>query len=439
MKKHKLNIGNFRFKKINMKQLFDNDRFVMVFSVFVAIFCWIVVVITISPTTPLSIRDVPVQISLRSERLQEMGLSLIGEIDERVEVMVEGPRSVVGNIKPEDLNITVSLAKVTEANTYDLELVPFTTPTDYTILSIRPSVVRVRLDQVMSKTLNVDLMTRGLAVAAGYQLGTEQVSPTAVRVTGPASELEKVARCVASVELSQPLSNTYAATIPVKLLDAQGMELDAEELHLTLDMENVNVWIPVLRTKELPLRVNFTNVPRGFPESTLREYMSLSNTSILVAGPIQSMDNYKEIVVDIDLRSLTPSNSSFQFDVTLPSEQFTNVNNISTILVEFNTESWNTATFHNISNIIPVNQPSDFEITLLTGSLPVTFVGDAAVLEEMSPGDIVVELDFSQKELTSGQVSYPVKISAPTKGMVWAAGNDYTVVIQARQIEETSE
>ena len=183
------------------------------------------------------------------------------------------------------------------------------------------------------------------------------------------------------------------------------------------------------------MRLNFTNVPRGFPENQLREYMVLSNTSILVAGPIQSMESYKEIVVDIDLRSLTPSNSSFQFDVTLPSEQFANVNNISTVLVDFNVESWSTVTFHNISNIMPINQPSNFEITLLTGSLPITFVGDAAVLADMSPGDIVVELDFSQKELTSGQVSYPVKISAPTKGLVWAAGNDYAVVIQAREIE----
>jgi len=439
MNKPKINAKQFRLTKLNMKQLFENDRFVMIFSLFMAILCWIVVVIAISPTTPLAISNVPVQISLRNERLKEMGLSVVGEVDEQVDVMVEGPRSVVGNLKPEDLNITVSLSNVTEADTYDLELVPFSTPTDYKILSIRPSTIRVRLDQVISKTLNVDLITRGLAVAAGYQLGTEQVSPTAVRVTGPVSELEKVSRCVASVELAQPLSNTYASTVPVKLLDAQGMELDPEELHLSLDVENVNVWIPVLRTKELPLRVNFTNVPRGFPESELREYMTLSNQSILVAGPIQSMENYNEIVVDIDLRNLTPTNNTFQFDVTLPSEQFTNVNNISTVLVEFNTESWSTVTFHNISGIIPVNQPSDFEITLLTGSLPVTLVGDAAVLESLTPGDIVVELDFSQKELTAGQVSYPVKISVPTKGLVWAVGDDYNVVIQARQIEGASE
>jgi len=172
MNKPKINAKQFRLTKLNMKQLFENDRFVMIFSLFMAILCWIVVVIAISPTTPLAISNVPVQISLRNERLKEMGLSVVGEVDEQVDVMVEGPRSVVGNLKPEDLNITVSLSNVTEADTYDLELVPFSTPTDYKILSIRPSTIRVRLDQVISKTLNVDLITRGLAVAAGYQLGS---------------------------------------------------------------------------------------------------------------------------------------------------------------------------------------------------------------------------------------------------------------------------
>lgn len=418
-------------KKFSFKKLFDNNRFVLFFSVFIAILCWIVVVIAISPNTPRSIGDVPIQLDLRTDRLREMGLSVIGEVDTLVDVMVEGPRAVVGNLEPADLNITVSLSKVTEADTYDLELVPLTNPEDYTITSITPSTIRVRLDQVISKTLEVDLITRGLSVAAGYLQGTEQITPASVRVTGPASELDKAESCVATVELSESLSNTYITTVPLVLLDALGSEVDREELHLSMDVETADVRIPVLRTKELPLRVNINNVPRGFPESQLREYMTLEPETIWVAGPVSSMDSYSEIVVaDIDLRSLTETNSIFSYEVVLPSDQFENMYNISIIQASFETESWSSVVFHNLGDITPLNQPAGYEITLLTSFLPsVTFVGDAETIAELNADDIKVELDFSHKELTSGQISYPVRISAPSKGLVWATG-EYSVIIQ---------
>jgi hypothetical protein len=45
--------------------------------------------------------------------------------------------------------------------------------------------------------------------------------------------------------------------------------------------------------------------------------------------------------------------------------------------------------------------------------------GERDTLEGMTADDVVAQVDLSEKELTPGQYKYPVKISVPTKGLVW--------------------
>ena len=57
------------------------------------------------------------------------------------------------------------------------------------------------------------------------------------------------------------------------------------------------------------------------------------------------------------------------------------------------------------------------------------------VLEELTPGDFVAEIDLSSREILPGQFSTGVNIYAPNKSMVWVSG-DYSVIIHVVEKEQ---
>lgn len=109
-------------RKFSLKKLFENNRFVLIFSVLVAILCWITVGMTEASYISQSIGGVPVKLELKDDELRAIGLSAVGTVDTLVDVMVEGNRTVVGSLTSEDFNITVSLSGITEPDTYSLTL-----------------------------------------------------------------------------------------------------------------------------------------------------------------------------------------------------------------------------------------------------------------------------------------------------------------------------
>jgi len=105
---------------------------------------------------------------------------------------------------------------------------------------------------------------------------------------------------------------------------------------------------------------------------------------------------------------------------------------VTGVSVRFNTDNWESAAF-SVSNIQLINVPPNYDVEQLSQTLSnITFYGDADVLASMSSDDIVAEADLSEKELSEGQINYPVKISVPSKGLVWAIG-DHSILIQVTE------
>ena len=50
----------------------------------------------------------------------------------------------------------------------------------------------------------------------------------------------------------------------------------------------------------------------------------------------------------------------------------------------------------------------------------VKIVGPSEVVSELTAGDIVAEVDVSDREVVTGQIKVPVQVYVPNKGTVWA-------------------
>lgn len=428
-------------KKGAISRWFDNKQFVQIFAVVMAVCLWVVVAMTNNDTISKTIRNVPVDLDFQTANLQNLQLKVIGDPQFFVDVEVRGPRTEVGQLTADspELATTLRVGQITEKGAYTLSVIPAYEDVGklpYEIVSYSPETIQVKMDRIGSKTFKVDPVVNGVSTAPPYVFDQQYATPQRVLVTGPEEELEKISGARAVLELTQTLERTYADDVPVELVDVQGDAINLADKHLSLDVEEVQLVVSVLKETELPLEIGFLNVPRSFPLDSLREYMTMSNTSVRIAGPADVVDRLTEIVLGyVDITNLRLDDNTYHYPIELKeiSDQIKlRMDDVTSVTVEFDDANWDSAYF-NVESIVPVNVPEGFEVTPASTTLQnVEFVGDASVLANMTSGDIVAELDLSEREITVGQTTYPVKISVPGRGLVWATG-DHSVVIQVEE------
>ena len=414
-----------KIQKFNLDSLWQNNTFFKVISVVIACIIWVVVAMNMKTDIPREIKEVPVTMDNQTSFITRMGLTIIGDESLFVDVTIEGQRLVVGSIKPEDIAVSVDLSSVNGAGNFSLPLVAENVSgKDFAISSISPSTVNLKFDRMVTKKFNVDVKMEGLVVPEeGYLMEEAVVSPTQVSVTGPDTDIAKIAKCVVSVDHEGSLTKTTAFTSDIVLLDKDGNKIETSGL--TMDVKQAEVTVPILKTVDLPVKVEFLNAPTNLDLEEL-EY-AVSNETVTVAGPVDEIDKYSEIILGyIDFKALDLE-SNFTFDVELP-ENFINVAHTETVTVTFDWTDMVAKEF-TVTNLSLVNVPSDYDARLLTDRVTkVKIIGPAQVLETMTADDLVGQIDLSKRSVETGQFKTAVTISAPSKNLVWAVG-DYTAVV----------
>lgn len=413
--------------KINFKKLFDNNKFIVVLSVLIAVVAFFMVKITMVPVDSRTLTDVPVTIDLTGTAAEKADLSVIGEKEYKVDVKVTGARSIVGGLKTADILVDAATAVVTKAGVYQLELEVVNAASDLTY-EISPKTLTVHFDTIVSKEIEVTAETGSLSVPEGYILEIPFAQPETIMMQGPKTDVEKIAKCVARTNVSGTLQETTVGRGEVTFYDAENNKLEFDE-NLTYSPQAINITIPVYKQKTVPLTFAFTNVPDGFPIDQLKYEMS--HSEITIATPNNAVDSISELSVgNIDFRKVDIG-SVITLDVNLPSS-YRNVDNITQVTVTFPSENMGSKLL-TLSNLNVINTPAEYDIRLVTSRLSnVKIVGNASVVKGITAADVVASVDLMDTTVTTGQFSVPVKISIPNKGLVWASG-EYTVVIRASE------
>lgn len=411
-------------KKITLKDFIQNKRVMIMLSFLAAVIMWFVVANTIASEISREIQQIPIDVVDQASSLSNLGLKL-GETDiTYATVEVYGPRAVVGGLTANDLHVSVSLNGVTGPGISELKLTAekVNVDADFKILNVYPSSVSVKIDRHASEDFPLTANLQEIEVQDGYVMDNYYITPETVTITGSDENIEKIDHCEVKVDVASGLDTTVTTTGDILLYDKEGRELPLDNYYLST--YKADITIPVLKKKTLALKVDFLNVPTGFDLTKLA--YSFSTTEIDVAGPKDAIDSKNEIHLGyIDLRTVLPG-STYTFDITLPNG-FLNIKNINTSTCTFDLEGYETLNL-NVTNIIPINVPANFNVDIQTNVLNVTVIGPAEQLAELTGEDVVAELDFSDRDVTNGQYNIPVRISVPDKDQVWANGT-YSVVV----------
>ena len=265
-----------KWKKLSLGKLFDNKKFVWIFAFVVAIITWFVVAFTVSPEINGKLTQVPVNIDIQSTSIGRLGLDVVDGEDSTVDVWVTGERYVVGSLTADDVIATASLAGVTGAGSYDLKIQVSKRDNSqaFEIISNKPETVRVTFDRLSTQTLSLDVDVSGVVVPDGYMMEQPYANPSEITITGPENDVSRVAKCVVRVEVDETLRESKVVEGQVTLLDKEGNAIENSAITMSEEDETVEVTIPILKMKELPVKLDFLHMPSGFPIDSLTYTLS---------------------------------------------------------------------------------------------------------------------------------------------------------------------
>ncbi len=410
----------------DLSRLFDSRKFNVVFSLIVAVICWAFVVTTVETNYDGIIEDVPVNFSSGMATISSQGLSILGTPEAVIDIAVTGDRALVGALRASDFNVVVRYDSVTGPGTYSVPIVATKADNyaDFSILSITPLTVDIRVDRIETISIPVTVDIRDIVIEDGYIAGTPSATPAEITVQGSASEIERIASAVVKYEGTAPLSERAVSSGEILLYDSEGGEIITTGI--TMDTTEADISIPVLKMGTMQTKFEYVNAPSGFDTDTLK--YTIEPSVISISGAEADIDRAGDLLLGyIDLASFE-MNASYEFEVVLPSG-FTNLDNVTTARISFDTTnlSEKTITVEDFRIKNPV-QNLDIEIASLQIQ-SVTLIGETETLETLLSDAVIGEIDMADINVAQGLQEVPVQIQIPSMDNVFAVG-EHTVVIE---------
>lgn len=411
---------NQKRKGFSIGKLFNNDRFVLIFSVFAAIILWFIMATLNTEERPRVIYDVPIQVELSAEA-KAAGYQVFEQSDETAKVSVTGNSLVVNQLSKHDLKVEVhNFPNFTPGSmTLNLVAVKQNQQSDYEIASVDPGSVIVNIDRYKEVTLDIENAIK-YTVDDQHFVNSPMLSLHTVTLSGPETELAKVAKISAEYTVRDPLTETMKFTTGLVLYDAQGNVIPNNRGLIEFSADEVEVTIPVLSKASIPLEVTYSNQPAQLDLSAI---MRMDHQRIEVGAAQQELDNLHSInLMPIDFANISPTRNNVVLKVELP-ENFTNLSNVDTVNVSFDLDNFDTKTLY-VEQFITRNRSSSQMVDITTKSLPVTIVAPKTLLDSITSEDLYGEVNLAGQEHFTGSTELPVKIFVKNPDYTaWAYGN----------------
>ncbi|MGN1444338.1 MAG: YbbR-like domain-containing protein [Acutalibacteraceae bacterium] len=402
--------------KKTFDKLFYNNKFVLAFSVFLAVVFWAAVKINYSDNTTRMISDV--KITLDTSFAKENDFVAFVDSDKlTVDVEVSGKSYAINSKSFSKDNITVEASSgyIDSAGYKVINLSAKSSESDVTVVGIYPSTITVFYDRKTTQTFNVEAKLNNkldTLVEDGYSVGQPVASLSTVDVSGPATVVEKIKKVYFEATLDEnnlPLEATREVTAQVSfdLENERGSQFLVCD-SLSQEANTATITIPVSKVKTVPTTVKFINEPKAFEENPPRVSIYPSEIEISY-NPLDDTDYESFNVGTIDFKELTSGLNTFEFKpddksvVNIVDPSITKF----TVRVNLYSQSQTTVDATGAKTVF-LNQADgyNYSVNLDTGELDsVKIIGPKAQIDKITPDMLQIEINVSSidPEKTSSQ------------------------------------
>ena len=304
-------------KPLVLRWLTDNFALKLT-SVLIAAVLWFLVTNINDPVISRSFYNVPVSIR-NAAILAEAGqvYEVLDGTDQIATVNITAQRSVVESFTRDNIVAIADMNDLTSRNTVPIRLSVNKNTND--VVSVEGSIEDVRLNVEDRKTRTVSLSVKTTGdLAEGYIVGDVTPAQNLVRISGPVSRVDMVARAEAEVDVTG-FTSAIGTEADIRLYDADDNVL--RDTVVSQNIASVRVQISILQTKFVSIRARQTGVPaEGFHATG---DIRIEPAEIMIAGEGANVENVTErvlsgeeldisgrtedLVAEVDIKKLLPA------------------------------------------------------------------------------------------------------------------------------------
>ena len=406
-------------KKFFLNKILQNSKFLFFISLLISLSMWIYMSIGNGNDTVVTISNIPVQIELSDDAIKN-GLQIFNTGDITASVSVSGNRAIIGSLTQNDIIVTAATNAIDSSGNYTLSLSaskanPYE---DFQIVSnVTPSNVNVLIDYYRESTFDIQDNVV-YKVSEGYFASTA-ISSKSIMITGPQTEVSKIAKVIASATLGNTLTSSTETKAEILLYDSENNLIEDTEM-LNMDFTTVDVSISVLPEKSLPIKPVFINKPEGLDISD--DMINIEPSSIMLAGTQEVLENLNSVTLEsIDFSTLRNERQTFTLAIDIPPD-CKNISNASTARVTLDLSSMSSKTLtverFNVQGLTP-----NHTAQITQKSIDVTIYGPKEELDKLTKDNITAIIDTSSSSGTVGSVQMPVTFAMPDASRCWANGS----------------
>ncbi len=425
-------------KKLSLRQLFSNTKFLVVFSIVVAFIFWIVVALEYAPVVENEIKDIPVKIDMNNSVPDKLGLQIFGQSDYTINVTVRGNRYIVGGdlLTADDFEATAQTAYVDSAGKHSLvvKVTAKDANADYEIVSKSADYIEVFFDKYAEK--EVEVTPRIISelddyTADDYMFDKADIiyDTKTVKVSGAQTEVNSITAAYADIPIEKKL--TQSETIDASVVLSNGSDLDSKYVKINGESNlKIPVTLPVYKMQTSAVSVSFKNTPSDYINSPLVYSISPSRVRVAVLQNGSDTTNSLEIG-SIDFTQITPSNGSFTFLASnVKTAKF--LDGTSSFSVEVNTDGLSTKTLEPGINSIMITGGSGVSAgnVELDSIGQITVVGTQTALKSVNANMLEISINLTNTKLEEGENSVPVTVTLKNSKNCWVSGSYTAVIIQ---------
>ncbi len=427
-----------KLKKLSLRKLFSNTKFLVVFSILVAFIFWIVVALEYAPVIENEIKDIPVKIDMNNSVPDKLGLQIFGQSDYTINVTVRGNRYIVGGdlLTADDFEATAQTAYVDSAGKHSLvvKVTAKDANADYEIISKSTDYIEVYFDKYAEK--EVEVTPRIISelddyTADDYMFDKADIiyETKTVKVSGAQTEVNSITAAYADIPIEKKL--TQSETIDASVVLSNGSDLDSKYVKINGESRlTVPVTLPVYKMQTSAVSVSFKNTPSDYINSPLLYSISPSRVRVAVLQNGSDTTNSLEIGT-IDFANITPSNGSFTFLASnVKTAKF--LDGTTSFNVEVNTDGLSTKKLEPNINSIMITGGSGVSAgnVDLSSIGSVTVVGTQTALASVNANMLEVNINLTNIKLEEGENTVPVTVTLKNSKNCWVSGSYSAVIVQ---------
>ena len=342
---------------------------------------------------------------------------------------VSGKRSIVDKLSVSDFKATADMNQLIQqddTSVVPIEIVALRYASQLTI-SRRGKELQVSLEDLMRAQFMIQPVAKG-EPADGYALGSMEVTPNLLKVSGPKAIVSEIEAVKATIDVSDMTSRITDSVVPA-LLDKDGEMVDTTRL--TMNISTVTVNAEILVEKNVMIRAAYSGEPEeGFEVVAVTP----DPEEVKIKGTADILNGISAVTIPDTVINVEGANAVFtqQIDITkyLPSGVTLSDSSQANITVKVDVEQLASKTFAvPTSNIDVDNLPEGYRIVYGTHSIDITIFGLNNDLADLTAASLRPVLDVDG--MSAGSHVGQLTLNLDSKYIVADMTVPYTIITES--------